>query len=676
MSKSAASLKLSEEFWSWRSAQQPRSGDDIPRIERPANWVPRWAPEDIARYRKELSGFEDTLTKLFVFDDIDPDISPSDWVDLGLMHSALSRVRWELDCQEIWRRQPRFYVDQTIGTIFDCLTPQKIDSCTIINVRRLLKSFSKTLSDARKNLHSKAFQELAQESVNELSKVQEQLMAVGENLLSVVPIEDSDSFLQEIREAGAELAEFRTWLMEEIPNFPLFKPVGEDTFNWFLKNVAINPLTPSQLVSIGNLEFERAIFLETITKNRYCEIELPPLPASAQVQSENEGRLEAEVRSFYEAQNLLTQPSSLGRYLNAPRPAYLEPIRWLGVSDDLTGPSRLDVDGVSYVPVPSVDAAYFYAANARDPRAGIVHEGAHYKQLALSWRHEREIRRHYYDSGANEGIAFYNEELMLAAGLFADAPHSQTLMYNFMRLRALRVIIDISLATGQMNIETATQYLVEKVPMDYETAREEAIFFAGSPGQGMTYQIGKTQIVKLLADAIKQDPGNFSPRTFHDYLWKNGNLPISLMRYELLNDVSDLEIILGINDRRDIATIWGNVRKMLDAFMAKDRKLADSYISDDVTLWDSEERELVLSLAGLNQLRDRRPTDGSGPRLLGIDTLKPVISIHGDFAIARYELHVRTEGGQHDEYIRNTAIWRRENGDWKCFHNHEDKLAV
>jgi hypothetical protein len=313
MSKNAALLKLSEEFWSWRSAQQPRSGDDIPRIERPADWIPRWAPEDIARYQEDLTGFEETLTKLFLFDDIDPNISPSDWVDLGLMHSALSRVRWELDYQKIWRRQPRFYVDQTIGTIFDCLTPQRIDSGTIINVRRLLQSFSKTLSDARKNLHSKAFQELAQESVNELSKVQEQLMAVGENLLSVVPIEDSDSFLREFKEAGAELAEFRTWLMEEIPNFPLFEPVGEDTFNWFLKNVAINPLTPPQLVDIGNLEFERAIFLETITKNRYCEIELPPLPASAQVQSENEGRLEAEVRAFYEAQNLLTQPSSLGR---------------------------------------------------------------------------------------------------------------------------------------------------------------------------------------------------------------------------------------------------------------------------------------------------------------------------------------------------------------------------
>ena len=668
--------ELSKDFWSWRAAEQPRSGDDIPRVERPDGWIPQWSAADVARYRTELAEFEGRLAQFYTFGEIEPNTATAEWIDKSLLHSALSRVRWELDYLEIWRRQPRFYIDQTIGVVFDYLTPQAIDTQSIANVRRALQSFKKTLSDARENLTSSAYRELAQESIAELSDIQTQLLAVGENLLPFITSEDIDLFLQEFAIAGNELNEFRDWLVAELPHFPLFKSIGESGFNWFLRNVAFNPLTTTELINIGNIEFDRAIFLEAVHKNRYSQVALPELPETAEIQSTDEARLEREVRAFYEAENLLTQPATLREYLNAPRPAYLEPIRWLGVTDDLTGPSRLDVDGISYVPVPHKEMPYFYAANARDPRAGIVHEGAHYKQLAMAWRHEREIRRHYYDSGVNEGIAFYNEEMMLAAGLFADKPHSQTLMYNFMRLRALRVIIDVSLATGQMDIETAAQFLAQKVPMDVETAREEAVFFAGFPGQGLTYQIGKTQIVKLLADAIRSQGEEFSLRKFHDYLWMNGNVPISLLRYELLNDTSELNVVLGINDRRDADEIWGNVRKMLDAFMAKDRVLADSYISDDVTLWDSEERDMVFTLVGLNQLRDRRPTDGSGPKLLGIDNIKPVISVHGDLAIARYELHVRTEGGTHDEYIRNTAIWRRENGKWKCFHNHEDKLAI
>ncbi len=667
---------LASDFWSWRAAQQPRFPDDIPRIERPVGWIPRWSHADVDRYRANLAAFEARLAEIFTFATLDYTVVRSEWVDKALLHSAFSRVRWELDYLEIWRKQPEFYIDQTVGVIFDYLTPLVIDEITIADVRRSLRSFDSILADGRLNLASYALQELAHESIEKLAQIENQLIEMGEHLLAYVAEEEKAEFLQECQAGGRALGECREWLKAEYLNFQPFSAIGASGFEWFLRNVALNPLSIKELISIGEIEFDRAIFLETVTQNRNVDFPLPSLPESAVAQSADEGRLEQEVREFYEAQNLLSQPETLGAYLNAPRPAYLEPLRWLGVTDDLTGPSRLDVDGVSYVPHPHPEMPYFYAANARDPRAGIAHEGAHYKQLALSWRNERPVRRNYYDSGANEGIAFYNEELLLAAGLFDDKPHSRTLMYNFMRLRALRVIIDVSLATGRMDIETATQYLAEKVPVDKETAREEAVFFAGLPGQGLTYQIGKSQIVKLLADAIKAQGEEFSLRDFHDYLWRNGNLPISLLRYELLGDDSDLREVVGLNNAEDAKTIWENVRKMLDAFMTKDRSLVDSFISDDVTLWDSEERDLVHTLVGLNQLRDRRPSDGSGPVILGIDNIKPVISVHGDLAIARYELHVRTEGGVHDEYIRNTAIWRRENGKWLCFHNHEDKLNI
>jgi uncharacterized protein (DUF885 family) len=103
-----------------------------------------------------------------------------------------------------------------------------------------------------------------------------------------------------------------------------------------------------------------------------------------------------------------------------------------------------------------------------------------------------------------------------------------------MRLRALRVEVDVKLALGLFGIDEATEYLQTKTPMDYETARAEAIFFASLPGQAITYQIGKLQIMKFLADARQALGDKFSLRAFHDYVWKNGNIPIALLRWEYL----------------------------------------------------------------------------------------------------------------------------------------------
>jgi hypothetical protein len=47
-----------------------------------------------------------------------------------------------------------------------------------------------------------------------------------------------------------------------------------------------------------------------------------------------------------------------------------------------------------------------------------------------------------------------------------------------MRLRALRVEVDVKLALGQFSLEEAAKYLEQKVLMDAQTARQEAIAFS------------------------------------------------------------------------------------------------------------------------------------------------------------------------------------------------------
>jgi len=118
--------------------------------------------------------------------------------------------------------------------------------------------------------------------------------------------------------------------------------------------------------------------------------------------------------------------------------------------------------------------------------------------------------------------------------LFDDSPHTREIIYNFMRLRALRVDVDVKLALGEFTLEQAAKYLEQKVPMDSGTARQETIAFSTGPGQAITYQIGKLQILKFLAEARMEQGETFNLRAFHDFVWKNGNVPIALQRWEYL----------------------------------------------------------------------------------------------------------------------------------------------
>jgi uncharacterized protein (DUF885 family) len=103
-----------------------------------------------------------------------------------------------------------------------------------------------------------------------------------------------------------------------------------------------------------------------------------------------------------------------------------------------------------------------------------------------------------------------------------------------MRLRALRVEVDLALALGELTIEEAAEALAGRVPMDRATAWEEAVAFASRPGQALSYQIGKLQIMDLLTTASGQLGEAFDVQEFHDRLWREGNVPLALQHWELL----------------------------------------------------------------------------------------------------------------------------------------------
>jgi uncharacterized protein (DUF885 family) len=529
---------FSDSFWQWRAEEQPFTSDDIPRIERPAHFVVDWSSATVNTRLQQLAAFEHRWQALAPA----PNAPIHDQVDYRLLGSAIARVRWELSIQQTWRRDPQFYIDQSLGSVYALLLPpppfeQPRQQEIVARVERI----PATLKAARENL-TDIRQPFAQLAIASLDNIAKRLADSEAALAPELSPATNQPLKQATPAAIAALTDYRAWLQSNLARDRKDTAIGRENYLFFLRNVALMPYTPEQLLAISRLEWSRSVAFESYQQARLANTAPTPIFPSADAQIAALREDEAKVRTFLTDNKILTVPPAMRHYRNLLLPAYLAPIEDLGETDDLTGPSRLDVDGTSYIRTPSPNLGFFNLSTARDPRPILVHEGVpgHYFQLALSWSNPDPIRRHYYDSGANEGIGFYAEEMMLQAGFFDDNPHTRATIYSFMRLRALRVEVDVKLALGEFTLLQAADYLEHTVPMDHATALDEASLFASTPGQAISYQIGKIQITQLLADARRKQGTDFTLLRFNDFLWSNGNVPLSLQRWELLNDPSDV----------------------------------------------------------------------------------------------------------------------------------------
>src|SRR3984893_325765 len=139
--------KLADDFWSWRAKYAPFNGDDVPRMERPGG-IRDWSRASIDKRRKDLTEFESHWKK------IDASKWPIDkQVDYRLIGSALSRVRWELDINPSWRRDPTFYIGQTLTALVEALTvPAPYDETRSREILKRIDSIPSILDQGMQNL--------------------------------------------------------------------------------------------------------------------------------------------------------------------------------------------------------------------------------------------------------------------------------------------------------------------------------------------------------------------------------------------------------------------------------------------------------------------------------------------------------------------------------------------
>src|SRR5213082_3306108 len=139
--------KLANDFWAWRAKYAPFTDDDVNRIERPGG-VRDWSRSSIDSQRKDLAEFETRWKKL----DANTWTIPQQ-VDYRLIGSALARVRWELDINPRWKRDPTFYIEQTLTPLVEALTvPAPYDEARSREVLIRIENIPAILQQGEANL--------------------------------------------------------------------------------------------------------------------------------------------------------------------------------------------------------------------------------------------------------------------------------------------------------------------------------------------------------------------------------------------------------------------------------------------------------------------------------------------------------------------------------------------
>ena len=535
--KSDSLRQLASDFWTWRAKYRPFTFDDIPRLEH-SGGQRDWSLTTITKQRTDLAEFERRWKS----------ISTDDWevaqkVDYRLMGSAIARVRWELDVNPRWQRDPIFYIEQTVTALQEeLMPPPPFDQARSLEIVVRAENIPSIVEQAKANL--KAIAPFAQLAINSLSDIDQRLAQVERGVSPLLANDDQRARLHTaMPKASNALVDYREWLKKTLPTMRPDFALGEKAFGFFLHHVALLPYTPAQLLNMARQDFDRVLAMEAYEHQRDLRAPQLKMPANPAEEIAHMARDEANVRAYLKEHEILSVPSEVPHWTMREAPDYVAAFDGFGELDDFTGPSRLQQDGVRWIRPHVGEPPYFDKAYAEDTRTTGVHEGVpgHFFQLSLAWRNADPIRQQYYDSCANEGIGFYAEEMMLQAGLYDDSPRTREIIYSFARLRTLRVEVDVKLALGEFTIPKAAEYLARTVPMDNKTAQAEAASFATGPGLAIAYEIGKLQIERMLAERRLQLGDKFNLRSFHDYVWSNGNVPLSLQRWELLGLDDDLK---------------------------------------------------------------------------------------------------------------------------------------
>jgi uncharacterized protein (DUF885 family) len=127
-----------------------------------------------------------------------------------------------------------------------------------------------------------------------------------------------------------------------------------------------------------------------------------------------------------------------------------------------------------------------------------------------------------------EGWGLYVEQLMADVGYYDDQARLAQLLMRL--LRALRIVLDMQLQSGELPYEAAVERAISVGRMSESTARSEVARYTMTPTQPFSYLVGALELERLRAATQARQGEAFNLRRFHDRVLSYGHLPPTLVR--------------------------------------------------------------------------------------------------------------------------------------------------
>lgn len=495
--------------------------------------------------------------------------SPASWSrhaqsDYLILRSQIDAEEFRLKVLRPWSRSPVFYTETAIGNVRRHLiagrrvrpgtVPYPVERARAVlqalaEVEAIVEQGPKNLTEAVPELADMAMRHPGGGYLMDFDKsrglpdIRSDMAAWAALMKPHFPEPEASQLAPAAAKAAEVLHKFGEWIAENRPRMTGSYVLGKDAFTWHLRRVLLVPHTADDLLVMAEMERARALsfFQFEQFKNRHLPQIRPSASAKEYLAWDDETAL--LIRRFYK--DLLTDPdyalpvrSTVGQF-QAPFGEIYFPTRQ---EEAQNGTTENPAHRIVIYPVENWKWRYSNMGFRTDPGILHMHEyyPGHYLEGELHRRNPCPIRARHRDPHHSQGWCFYNEEMPLMLDFpYIRGPRSREYVLLNQLQRALRVTQSIRLLDGQMTMQQALDWFIERMPPMGPSlgARPEEAFEETYPviqrGTTDTCMVGKAQIYQMLADRRMQLGDRFDLRAFHDALMATGSMPIALVRWEM-----------------------------------------------------------------------------------------------------------------------------------------------